>query len=141
MIQYKKQKREMAKIVELLLLLASAFLFVSLANGYRGMVGGRTEVKDVETNQEVQDLGKFSVEEFNEQIHRHGNGGEELIFSEVVEAQRQVVSGIKYYLKIEAATKVNGEMKVFDSVVVVKAWLESKELISFEPDVKLRVRK
>ncbi|CAK7348929.1 unnamed protein product [Dovyalis caffra] len=104
-------------------------------SGYRGrMVGGRSEVSDVKTNKEVQELGRFSVKEFNNNRSRYGNGGgvRKLMFSEVVEAQKQVVSGLKYYLKI-AATTQNGEKQMFDSEVVVRPWLRSKELLAFEP--------
>ena len=97
-------------------------------------MGGWTEVKDVKENEEVQKLGKFSVEEYNRNMresHR-SNGSGELVFSEVVEAKRQVVSGIKYDMKVSAATK-NGETKMFDSVVVVKPWTHSKQLIEFSP--------
>ncbi|OVA01641.1 Proteinase inhibitor I25 [Macleaya cordata] len=103
-------------------------------------VGGRMEVKDVKSNKEVQKLGKFSVEEFNRNLERDRRqegllsaGDEEFLkFSEVVEAQRQVVSGIKYYLKI-SAEKSSGEEKKFDAVVWVKLWMRSKKLINFAP--------
>ncbi|GLT71033.1 hypothetical protein SLA2020_430780 [Shorea laevis] len=106
-----------------------SLVFLS-AYGYDGMVGGRTEVKDVKTNEEVQELGKFSVHEYNRSLrHRsNGDGGRELRFVEVVEAQSQVVSGIKYYLKISATQ--NGVTKIFESVVVVKPWVHSKELLN-----------
>uniref|UniRef100_F6GWE8 Cystatin domain-containing protein n=1 Tax=Vitis vinifera TaxID=29760 RepID=F6GWE8_VITVI len=94
------------------------------------MVGGRTEIKDVKTNKEVQQLGRFSVEEYN-RSNVLGMDYEYLTFSEVVEAQKQVVSGFKYYLKI-AATQ-NGVRNTFDAVVVVKPWLPSKQLLHFSP--------
>lgn len=109
-----------------------SLVFLS-AYGYDGMVGGRMEVKDVKTNEEVQKLGRFSVHEYNRSLRHRGNGdgGRELTFVEVVEAQSQVVSGIKYYLKISATQ--NGVTKIFESVVVVKAWVHSKELLNFAP--------
>lgn len=87
----------------------------------------------MKNNEEVQNLGKFSVEEYNRNRRQSGlsNGGGELVFSEVVEAKRQVVSGIKYHLKVAAT--MNGETKMFDSVVVVKPWTRSKQLIEFSP--------
>ncbi|XP_050236293.1 cysteine proteinase inhibitor B [Mercurialis annua] len=126
----------MAKAVILLAILSAVVLSASpLVSGYRGMlVGGRTEVKDVKSNEEVQELGRFCVKEFNKQQLRSGSNGGELMFSEVVAAETQVVSGIKYYLKIEASD-MNGLVKVFDSVVVVKAWVNDKQLIAFEPSV------
>ncbi|XP_020216222.1 cysteine proteinase inhibitor B-like [Cajanus cajan] len=99
------------------------------------MVGGKTEIADVRTNREVQELGRFAVEEFNRGLKQweNKNGREhELKFSEVVEAQQQVVSGMKYYLKISATTH-NGVGKMFTSVVVVKPWLHSKQLLHFAP--------
>lgn len=88
-------------------------------------VGGRKEIRDVKSNKEVQDLGKFSVDEFNKNHQTH------IAFSEVVKAESQVVAGIKYYLKIEAVE--DGVKKAYDAEVVVKAWLNSKELLSFAP--------
>ncbi|KAG5125606.1 hypothetical protein JHK82_032343 [Glycine max] len=96
------------------------------------MVGGKTEVPDVRTNREVQELGRFAVEEYNRGLKQwKNNGSEQLNFSEVVEAQQQVVSGMKYYLKISATHK--GVHKMFTSVVVVKPWLHSKQLLHFAP--------
>lgn len=99
-------------------------------------MGGWTEVKDVKKSEEVQKLGKFSVEEYNRNMSESGhpsNGSGELEFLEVVAAKRQVVSGIKYYLKVSATSTTTGETKMFDSVVVVKPWTHSKQLIEFSP--------
>ncbi|KAJ8648825.1 hypothetical protein MRB53_001848 [Persea americana] len=88
-------------------------------------VGGRKEIRDVKSNKEVQDLGKFCVDEFNKNHQTH------IAFSEVVKAESQVVAGVKYYLKIEAVE--DGVKKAYDAAVVVKPWLNSKELLSFTP--------
>ena len=110
---------------------------------YRGKVGAKTEISDVKTNEEVQELGRFSVEECNRSLRRQrrqrqykmmsigDNIGGELRFIEVVEAQTQVVSGLKYYLTISATQ--NGVSKMFESEVVVKPWVRSKELLNFGP--------
>ncbi|KAL6009522.1 hypothetical protein ACLOJK_022751 [Asimina triloba] len=97
-------------------------------------VGGRSEVKNVESNQEIQSLGRFSVEEYNKRHGRH------LSFSRVFKAERQVVSGIKYFLKIAtvASSKNGGEQ--FDAVVVVKPWIRSKQLLSFAPSKRYELR-
>lgn len=55
------------------------------------------------------------------------------MFVKVVEVEKQVISGMKYYLTIEAVNKTSGEVKVFEAVVVVKAWLRKKELVKFAP--------
>ncbi|KAM7461704.1 hypothetical protein LguiA_029825 [Lonicera macranthoides] len=109
-------------------------LSLTVVNGLGGKVGGRTKIKDVKTNQEVQELGRYSVEQYNlGQRQRRGNGGSgDLKFTEVVEAEKQVVSGIKYYLKVMTATS-SGVPKTFDAVVVVRPWEHSKELLNFAP--------
>ncbi|KAJ8421278.1 hypothetical protein Cgig2_026809 [Carnegiea gigantea] len=122
------------------------FKFSLRANAQRkGLVGGRTEIKDVTKNKEVQDLGRFSVEEYNRSLMEDmppsplrrvvgDDGGPtgHLMFLEVVEAQRQVVAGLKYYLKVAAVQ--DGVPKTFDAVVVVKPWeAQSKKLLNFGP--------
>ncbi|KAI3733723.1 hypothetical protein L6452_13176 [Arctium lappa] len=64
-------------------------------------------------------------------ILRQKGGAEDLKFLKVVEAETQVVSGIKYYLKIEAVSK-SGVSKVFDAEEVVKPWMNSKQLLNFK---------
>ncbi|XP_057486579.1 cysteine proteinase inhibitor B-like [Actinidia eriantha] len=117
----------MAKLILLVVVLAAV---VCCSTAVGGMVGGRTKVKDVKSNEEVQGLGKYSVEQYNRQ-KKKSNGGD-LSFGAVLEAEKQVVSGIKYYLKISAATR-DGVPKTFDAVVVVKPWAHSKMLLNFNP--------
>ncbi|KAM5569737.1 cysteine proteinase inhibitor B [Rosa sericea] len=118
--------------------LAAATVLISLlfavSHGYGGIVGGRRPVEDVKTNKEVQELGRFSVAEYNRMQRKslRSNGGGELQFREVVEAQTQVVSGIKYYLKV-STVRNGGPPLLFDSQVVVKPWLRSKRLLNFAP--------
>ncbi|KAF5199897.1 Cysteine proteinase inhibitor [Thalictrum thalictroides] len=96
-----------------------------------GKLGGRTEIIDLKTNKEVQDLGKYSVDEYSLQ-HKGELGVKGILnFVEVKEAQMQVVSGIKYYLKVNVIQ--NGMSKIFDAVVVVRPWDRSKELVQFAP--------
>ncbi|KAL5228544.1 hypothetical protein ABZP36_016809 [Zizania latifolia] len=110
-----------------------------LREGAGRKVGGRTDVRDVEGDREVQELGRFSVEEYNrrQECCGGGGGGVRLEFGRVVAAQRQVVSGLKYYLRVAAAEEgaENGgdPGRVFDAVVVVKPWLESRTLVGFAP--------
>ncbi|XP_057950292.1 cysteine proteinase inhibitor 5-like [Malania oleifera] len=117
------------------LIFVSVLAPVSAAGG--SIVGARTELPNVQANEEVQELGRFCVEEYNRRLQESGRvgavSGGVLVFSEVVEAQTQVVSGIKYYLRI-AATEV-GVKKMFDAVVVEKPWVKSnsKELLDFAP--------
>ncbi|WVZ07436.1 hypothetical protein V8G54_020782 [Vigna mungo] len=120
----------MAVTVTILVTLLSVLSSASCAR----LVGGKTEIPDVRTNREVQELGRFSVEEYNnglKLLNDSDNEREKLTFTEVVEAQQQVVSGLKYYLKISATHR--GIHKMFSSVVVVKPWLPSKKLLHFAP--------
>ncbi|KAJ4755996.1 Cysteine proteinase inhibitor [Rhynchospora pubera] len=106
------------------------------------VVGGRTLVPHVESNKEIQSLGRFSVAQYNYHLRNGSNGtatphARPLAFSRVVEAETQVVSGVKYYLKVIAKDgKYSTNEKLFDAVVVVKPWLKSKELVSFTPSPK-----
>ncbi|KAM0931284.1 hypothetical protein ACQ4PT_000352 [Festuca glaucescens] len=98
-------------------------------DGGRGRkVGARTEVRHVEENREVQDLGRYSVAEHNRRQREEEGGRGRLEFDRVVSAQRQVVAGIKYYLRVAAA-----DDRVFDAVVVIKPWLQSRALLRFAP--------
>ncbi|XVF28969.1 hypothetical protein REPUB_Repub15cG0079300 [Reevesia pubescens] len=122
--------------VMILSLLFMITLSFTVVNGYGTLVGGKTQINDVKSNKEVQELGRFALEEYNKSqggIRSEGSGSE-LVFSQVVEAQKQVVSGIKYFLKIEATQ--NGLTKTFQSVVVVKPWDQSKELLTFSPSTR-----
>lgn len=101
------------------------------AYGSRGALGGRKRIEDVESDKEVQDLGEYAVVEYN---RRSKDGGGELEFRRVVEAEKQVVSGLKYYLKIEAADS-GGMPARFEAEVVVQPWRNSKQLLEFGPSL------
>ncbi|CAN1182494.1 Cysteine proteinase inhibitor 10 [Linum perenne] len=131
----------------LVVLAAAAAVATSVEDGHSrigiGMVGARREVEDVKSNWEIQELGRFSVSEFNTKVIKDvavANQHEHLLlsFKEVSEAQTQVVSGIKYYLKI-IASKSNHhqqqQQQLYDAAVVVKPWLNHRSLtlIHFRP--------
>ena len=107
----------------LLLVLACVLCGVS----YGELVGEKSEIANVNMNKEVQDLGQFAVEERNQSMKEMAFAKPELTFVEVLEAQKQVVSVTKYYLKI--STNKSGGSKTYDSVVVVKP--SSKQLLNF----------
>ncbi|GAA0145195.1 hypothetical protein LIER_44069 [Lithospermum erythrorhizon] len=100
-------------------------------NGLGGKVGGKQKITDVKSNKEVQDLGRYCVEQYNMKQSKH-NGAKNLMFSRVVDAEEQVVSGIKYYLKIDVANP-EGVPQIFDAIVVVKPWAKTKEILTFNP--------
>uniref|UniRef100_N1R280 Cysteine proteinase inhibitor n=1 Tax=Aegilops tauschii TaxID=37682 RepID=N1R280_AEGTA len=109
-----------------------------------GAVGGRTEIRDVGKNKLVQSLGRFAVSEHNRRLSHGGgpvNNGDpvkvQLVFTAVAAAQKQVASGVVYYLKVIARDRAGGGGdRPFDAVVVVKAWIKSKELVSLMPSPK-----
>ncbi|KAK7319013.1 hypothetical protein RJT34_03722 [Clitoria ternatea] len=114
-------------VVTVTLTILTILASVVCTASYGGLVGGKTVIAEVKKNKEVQELGRFAVEEYNRNVKE-----EEVKFVEVVEAEQQVVSGIKYYMKI-SATESDGDSRMFDSVVVVKPWLPSKQLLNFAP--------
>ncbi|CAN4120894.1 unnamed protein product [Withania somnifera] len=117
----------------ILILLIFTLFFTTPSNALGKKVGGRTQIKDVKTNKEIQDLGKYCVEEHNRNVQKQKDNNGLLSFSQVVEAEKQVVSGIKYYLKISAITTSSGAPKMFDAVLVVKPWEKKKKLLNFSP--------
>ncbi|MBA0616253.1 hypothetical protein Godav_016315 [Gossypium davidsonii] len=120
--------------------LALSFLAITLLliiftpiNGYGMVVGGKTPVEDVEKDKAMQALGRFAVEEHNKNKKNYGDTSNPIKFSQVVRAEKQIVSGIKYFLTIEGME--NGKKKTFDSIVLIKPWSKSKDkkLLSFSP--------
>ncbi|KAF8086965.1 hypothetical protein N665_0607s0025 [Sinapis alba] len=113
------------------------------ANAIRKSVvlGGKSDVPNVQSNMEIQELGRFCVEQFNlMEESEQGNAASiadtavlnPLNFSRVLSAQKQVVAGLKYDLRIEV-TQPDGTSRMFDSVVVIQPWLHSKKLLGFTP--------
>ncbi|XP_006349967.1 cysteine proteinase inhibitor B-like [Solanum tuberosum] len=125
------------KTISLLIILFIITTFSSTPSKILGRkVGGRTPIKDVKTNKKIQELGKYCVEEYNHSLRKYNqimqkDNIELLNFVEVLEAETQVVSGIKYYLKISTFTL--GIVKVYDAELVIKSWEKKKELIHFSP--------
>ncbi|KAK4373855.1 hypothetical protein RND71_004532 [Anisodus tanguticus] len=130
----------MTKSTKIITLLITLFIIISFSSTpskiFGRKVGGRTPIKDVKTNQKIQELGKYCVEEYNQSLRKYNHimqkdNIEFLSFVEVVEAETQVVSGIKYYLKISAFSL--GIPKIFDAELVIKSWEKKKELAHFSP--------
>ncbi|TYI66537.1 hypothetical protein E1A91_D09G230900v1 [Gossypium mustelinum] len=121
-------------------ILALSFLEITLLliiftpiNGYGMVVGGKTPVEDVEKDKAMQALGRFAVKEHNKNKKNDGDTSNPIKFSQVVRAEKQIVSGIKYFLTIEGME--NGKKNTFDSIVLIKPWSKSKDkkLLSFSP--------
>ncbi|KAL4310728.1 hypothetical protein GQ457_01G048440 [Hibiscus cannabinus] len=73
---------------------------------------------------EVQELGRFAVDEHN----KKENGMVE--FVRVVKAAEQVVAGTLHHLTVEATDA--GKKKLYEAKVWVKPWMNFKELQEFK---------
>jgi hypothetical protein len=140
-----------AAVISLLLLLVATVALAAAETAQpqadpAAATGGRTAIKNADTNKLVLSLGRFAVAEHNRGLSHGGAAGNgdpvkvRLAFTGVLAAQRQVVSGMAYYLKVlarERGAGVGGD-RPFDAVVVVKAWgkPKSKKLVSFMPSPK-----
>lgn len=109
-------------------LFATTLHFIHVTNA---QLGAMMEIEDVEHNKEVQDLGKYSIQEYNKKLTSAKTSNKVLSFVKVTSAVKQIVSGTKYYLKIEAVE--NGVKKMFESEVVVKPWVKKtpKTMLGF----------
>ncbi|KAK8952809.1 Cysteine proteinase inhibitor 4 [Platanthera guangdongensis] len=88
------------------------------------IVGGWTEIPDAGSNKIVRDLGRYSVSEYNRRLA--GEAENHLSFSGVVSADRQVVSGVKYRIRVAAVDAETGDRLSFVAVVVVRPWLRQR---------------
>ncbi|XP_013747183.2 cysteine proteinase inhibitor 2-like [Brassica napus] len=133
--------------VSLIRLSLLGFLVIALvtpsANATRKSVvlGGEADIPNVQTNIEIQELGRYCVEQFNLMEESEQGNAESIAdtavlnplnFSRVVSAQKQVVAGLKYDLRIEVI-QPDGTSRMFDSVVIIQPWLHSKKLLGFTP--------
>ncbi|NP_001242786.1 uncharacterized protein LOC100810979 [Glycine max] len=86
------------------------------------VLGGITEVQGAANSVEINNLARFAVEEQNKRENSV------LEFVRVISAQQQVVSGVNYYITLEAK---DGEIK---NEYKAKVWeRESQELLEFMP--------
>eukprot|EP00249_Psilotum_nudum_P006411 c19733_g1_i1 orf=396-1103(-) len=87
--------------------------------------GGLKAVNSAENSVELDDLGKYAVDQYNSRQNS------QLTFVRVLSAQQQVVAGKMYYLIIE--TQTAGETKFYKAKVWEKPWENFRSLESFEP--------
>ncbi|QCE04283.1 cathepsin F [Vigna unguiculata] len=86
-------------------------------------VGGITDVPGSANSVEIANLARFAVDDHN----KKQNGV--LEFVRVISAKQQVVSGILYYITLEA--KDGETKKVYKTKVWVREWLNPKEVQEF----------
>ncbi|XP_047326195.1 cysteine proteinase inhibitor 1-like [Impatiens glandulifera] len=102
----------------------SLFLFniISADNVFNSKLAGEWKYFNEESSKAIE-LAKFAISEHNKQV------GTKIEYSSVINADYQVVDGIKYRLHIAAMV---GQ---YNAVVWVKLSPKSKSLISFEREI------
>ncbi|KAG8388896.1 hypothetical protein BUALT_Bualt02G0173000 [Buddleja alternifolia] len=86
--------------------------------------GGITPIPDAKHNPHIIDLARWAVDEYNKE-HKTS-----LKFVKVDYAAQQVVSGMMYYITLEAAN--GGLMGVYEAKVWEQAWISSRKLVEFK---------
>lgn len=89
-------------------------------------MGAPKEVHSAENSVEIDDIGKFAVQEHN------SREGKNLTFKKVVNAKKQVVSGTMYHLTVEATHPESEQSKVYEAKVWTKPWENHKSLEHFK---------
>ncbi|KAI4305885.1 hypothetical protein L6164_029218 [Bauhinia variegata] len=87
-------------------------------------VGGISDVPGNQNSAEIDDLARFSVDEYNKKENAL------LQFEKVINAKQQVVAGTVYYLTIEVTD--GGKKKIYEAKIWVKPWLNFKEVQEFK---------
>ncbi|XVF69464.1 hypothetical protein PTKIN_Ptkin11bG0084300 [Pterospermum kingtungense] len=87
-------------------------------------VGGISEVEGNANSLEIENLARFAVDEHNKKENSM------LEYKKVVNVKQQVVSGMMYYITLEA---VDGDkLKIYEAKVWEKSWMNFKELQDFK---------
>ncbi|KAI5062614.1 hypothetical protein GOP47_0023153 [Adiantum capillus-veneris] len=103
----------------LVLLIGMALFMQTMAQ-----TGVKEKISNAQNSAQLQDLASFAVKQYN------SKQGFQLQFVRLVSAEQQVVSGLMYYLVIEASSK--GKSNYYEAKVLVQAWRNIKSLESFK---------
>ncbi|KAI3738364.1 hypothetical protein L2E82_28393 [Cichorium intybus] len=76
---------------------------------------------------EIENLARFAVEEHN----KKENSNSLLNFSRLIKAKEQVVAGKLYLLTLEAKD-ASGKIKVYETKIWVKPWINFKQMQEFK---------
>ncbi|KAL5221188.1 hypothetical protein ABZP36_025901 [Zizania latifolia] len=107
------------------LLVGAASLAVGAMAGHGSVLGGARDTPAAANSAETDALARFAVDEHNKREVKNAL----LEFVRVVEAKEQVVVGTLHHLTLEAIEA--GRKKIYDAKVLVKPWLDFKELQEF----------
>ncbi|KAH7427395.1 hypothetical protein KP509_10G042300 [Ceratopteris richardii] len=99
-------------------------VIMALVSGTMAEFGGREKIPNAQSDPELWKLAVFAVSEYNSQK------GLQLQLLQVVSGEKQVVSGIMYYLVIKATSY--GHSDYYQAKIWVQAWRNFKSLESFE---------
>ncbi|GLU18981.1 hypothetical protein SLE2022_352540 [Rubroshorea leprosula] len=88
------------------------------------MPGGVKEVEGSANSVKIENLARFAVAEHNKKENSA------LEYKKVVNAKEQVVSGMMYYITLEAMD--GDKKKVYEAKVWEKPWLNFKEVQEFK---------
>ncbi|MCO5568648.1 hypothetical protein L7F22_022347 [Adiantum nelumboides] len=88
------------------------------------LTGAREKIPNAQNSVQLQDLATFAVKQYN------SKQGLQLQFVRLVSAEQQVVSGLMYYLVVEASSK--GKSNYYEANILVQAWRNFKSLESFK---------
>ncbi|XP_039012758.1 cysteine proteinase inhibitor-like [Hibiscus syriacus] len=87
-------------------------------------LGGISQVEGSANSLEIENLARFAVDEHNKK------GNAMLQFKKVTNVKQQVVSGTMYYITLEVMD--GDKLKVYESKVWEKPWMNFKELQDFK---------
>ncbi|XP_022732186.1 cysteine proteinase inhibitor-like [Durio zibethinus] len=87
-------------------------------------LGGVSQVDGNENSQKMENLARFAVDEHKKKESTM------LEFRKVLNVKQQVVSGIMYYITLEAMD--GDKLKIYEAKVWEKPWMNFKELQDFK---------
>ncbi|KAH7427394.1 hypothetical protein KP509_10G042200 [Ceratopteris richardii] len=99
-------------------------VIMALVSGTMAEFGGREIIPNAQADPELWKLAVFAVTEYN------FLKGLQLQLLQVESGEKQVVSGIMYYLVVKATSY--GHSDYYQAKIWVQAWRNSKSLESFE---------
>nr|XP_043610554.1 cysteine proteinase inhibitor A-like [Erigeron canadensis] len=118
-----------------LIIITAVFLFVFFESGVCRMerssmnqhrLGGIYDITDQHNNGvEIEDLARFAVQDHNKKQNSF------LKFARLIKAKEQVVAGKMYHLTLEAADAA-GKIKVYETKIWVKPWMNFKQVQEFK---------
>ncbi|KAK8956107.1 Cysteine proteinase inhibitor 4 [Platanthera guangdongensis] len=103
-------------VLILSVVVVAALLFFNSKAAAARQLNGVEQIKDVKHNKEVQELGRFTLEEANKKV---SESSEKMTFGEVVSSKRwPVTGGVRYFFAISSVKGGKTEGSFFGYLVV-----------------------